>query len=371
MTAHARALDLAGAGPAFLLAPGEANELVAHLRACADCARSAARLRADAASLGALDPAVSPRLHDRLLEVAVSAPRTGPSPLGLVLVFVLLAVGVVGASIGVGAYLRPVPPAPASIRPASAITWQAGAVDLGATEIRIEQDGATLVGAGTATVDGDPGDATRWTIEGQWTEQGRRQAMFLAFGSDGASWWIRDIRTFDSNAKIGRDTTFDTKVMTTTPVGRPFRGTIDVDNGIVGDGAARIRIRDAFITAAPTDLVNEPVLGTRIVLREGGNAAVDGNPFDSGGPLRCSGILLLSPRAAEARLLALGYSLSWRLQTAESANQGTSVPSLAAPTTGFISGAAIGTSGELIVFVQDPDRPILPAASMPLGCATP
>ena len=63
--AHARALDLAGLAPAFAAGPDDAVELHAHLRTCPECRLQAARMRADLAAIGAANPAVSPRLHDR------------------------------------------------------------------------------------------------------------------------------------------------------------------------------------------------------------------------------------------------------------------------------------------------------------------
>jgi len=142
MTGHARALDLAGAAPAFRLDADESRELAAHLRACPDCARAAARMRTDAAALGAIDPAVSPRLHDRLQEVAVSAPRTRPSALGIVLAFVLLAAGVVGASLGVGALVAPrVPVASSPVLAAEAgdvLSWSTDVAQLRAGSFAIE-----------------------------------------------------------------------------------------------------------------------------------------------------------------------------------------------------------------------------------------
>ena len=83
-------------------------------------------MRADLAAIGAANPAVSSRLHDRIREAAVSRPRSGVGAIGVLAILALLAVGVVGASIGVGAYLnRPQDPLPPTARawPSRPTTW--------------------------------------------------------------------------------------------------------------------------------------------------------------------------------------------------------------------------------------------------------
>jgi hypothetical protein len=111
------------------------------------------------------------------------------------------------------------------------------------------------------------------------------------------------------------------------------------------------------------DIVSEP-LGGGIKLNGDGD-----DPFRPGGQLACSGILQLAPPAAEARLRALGYRLSWRLDRKTGPNTGFAEAMPQAPTTGFISDTAVGTSGELIVFVQDPTAPDGDPATLPPGCA--
>ena len=126
------------------------------------------------------------------------------------------------------------------------------------------------------------------------------------------------------------------------------------------------------IAVSPASTVNEPALGTRITLVENGNPALNGDPFAVGGPLRCSGIFQLTPQAAEARLLALGYALSWRLETATGGNTGYAEAWATAPDRGWITGSAVGMNGELIVFVADPDRPFGGPPREPFPeCATP
>jgi hypothetical protein len=115
-TTHEQALAIAGAAPAFRMTQGEERELRDHLRTCADCTRRVARMRADLDAIGRVDPAVSARLHDRIREVAVTPRRSGTGIAGLLIVFLLLSLGTIGAAMGVGALeARPAAP-PADAR---------------------------------------------------------------------------------------------------------------------------------------------------------------------------------------------------------------------------------------------------------------
>ena len=204
--AHARALDLAGLAPAFAAGPDDAVELHAHLRTCPECRLQVARMRADLAAIGAANPAVSPRLHDRIREAAVSRPRSGVGAIGVLAILALLAVGVVGASIGVGAYLdRRRIPCPPRARawpspPTTRSSWRTDVVAMAAREFAIQADGLSFSGVPGVDVQSDPGDLDRWTLEARWAEHGREQRMNLYFKGDVASWWIDGIQVYDGTA---------------------------------------------------------------------------------------------------------------------------------------------------------------------------
>jgi hypothetical protein len=370
MTAHARALDLAGAAPAFRLAPAEERELTAHLRGCPDCARCVAGLRADAFAIGRLDPPLSAQLHDRIREVAVTTPRRGPSALGIVVIVALLAVGAVGASIGVGAWLSATPaPKPLVDEPGDVIHWSTDVVELAAKEFYIDAGQLRFTGTPSAQVDSDPGTLEAWTLEVSWPEQGREQRLYLYFGADDSSWWIDEVRVYDGapgrNAKWA---TFPGGPWARTPLGRVFDGDLDIA-GTSATGPVKLHLGGLRIAVRPDDHVTAPI-GGGIRLQELPNDA--GNPFRPGGALHCSGILQLTPLEAEARLLALGYALSWRWQYSTGANTGYAEIRDRAPETGWITDAGVGSSGELIVFVADPARPFGgPARDLPEDCSAP
>jgi hypothetical protein len=373
---HARALDLGAATPAFQLTHADAAELRAHLAGCADCARRVARMRADLDQVGALDPAVSPRLHDRIREIAVTQPRTGPSPLGVLLVLSLLAIGVVGASIGVGAFLsRPItapktePTLPADA--ANLVDWRTDVVELTATSLVIDANGKRFFGAARPRLSSDPGDPRHWTLEATWPEQGVEQRLTFVFAGDGAAWWIDDVQAYDGakDAKWVDLMPDPTAPTPKTPLGTTFQGDLDL-KGAGETGDVRVHLGGLRIAVHPQDNVAEPITGVRKVLVENADPAVNGNPFLPGGPLHCSGILQLPPLAAEARLQVEGYALSWRWDTATGPNQGYAEPRAQAPSTGWITDTQVGSSGELIVFVANPANPFGgPPRDLPEDCA--
>lgn len=374
---HLGALDLAAAAPAFAPSGAEARDLRDHLRTCPDCARSVARMRADLAAIGRLDPAVSPRLHDRIREIAVTPPRSGPSAIGIVLVLALLAVGVVGVSIGVGAMwgTRPaVVPTPALPRlEGDAVDWRTPVVELAARQLAIDAGGHRFLGVARPDLVSDPGDPTRWTLEATWREQGVEQRLSLYFAADDASWWVDRIGVYDGDDSP-KWATFGPPpdgAWMRTPLGETFSGDLNVE-GASATGPVRLHLGGLRVAVHPQDTVAPPIGGVRKVLTENGNPSIDGDPFDRGGPLHCSGILLMPPQAAEARLQLEGYGLSWRWLTSTGTNMGTSEPRDHAPATGWITETAVGMNGELILFVANPaSPPDAPAPTPPQDCAAP
>jgi hypothetical protein len=99
-----------------------------------------------------------------------------------------------------------------------------------------------------------------------------------------------------------------------------------------------------------------------------GGVPLKTDPFAIGGPLHCSGILQMRPIDAEHHLLNRGIRLSWRFVTKTGPNMGFSDPRLRAPATGWISGTALGSDGELIVFVEDPAKPMANPIAAPADC---
>lgn len=351
---HERAGDLAAAVPAFRLADADARNLAAHLLGCPACARRAARLRTDLDAIGRPDPAVSPRLHDLIREAAVNPPRTGPSVLGMLLAFVLLAVAAIGVSAGVGAFQSSRPPA--SDTSPDAVSWQTEVVALSAKALWIDTAAGRLVPPATATVRSDPGDTTRWTLEVDWTTT-TQQRLNLYFKADAGTWWIDSIRIYDATgAAAGGPKWIELTggPWARTPIGQGYAGTLD----IVSDpatGTATLHLDRVRIAVHPLDHVRDPLPNA---------------PTPSLSGLLCSGVLQLPPSVADARLRAMGWAVDWRWQYRVDDRTGQSEVRTTPPESGSISDAVPGPDGTLVVMVQDPARPMMPALTPPPSCAT-
>jgi hypothetical protein len=361
MTDHRRWLELAATAPAFLPTPGDADGLAAHLESCPACAHRAAGLRADFAAVGGLlDSGSHTGLRERVAEAAALEPA-GLHPILLVGLLGLLLAAVLGATMTVGGALLggdELLPAPAGLPDISgkAIVWETAVVHLGADRVELRVNGSVLSAATRAVkVGGDPGDLDRWTLEVAWQDAGLQLWLSLYFKSDGATWWIDEVRASDAAGAGTKWATFPRGRLAVTPLGQAFRGDLTAS----GFGPKRqidLTMRGVVLSVTPRPAFVAPA------------GAGQGVAADVA-KLRCSGILQLPPRLAEQELR--GFKISWRWQYRTGPDEGVAEVRVAAPQLGYISGAEIGTNGELIVFVEDPNRPLLPPAAVPADCPNP
>ncbi len=358
MTDHRGWLELAASRPTFEMVPTESADLEVHLASCDACTREAAALRTDLAQVARLEvPAASMRLRARVREAASVGDTSGSARNVVTIAAVgLLAAALLGATLGVGSYLSqhndPITPLDpnAGVMPdlkSKRIVWATEVVQLGADKVTIDTGGTTL-NAETAAmkVSSDPGSLTSWTLEVIWFEAGLEQRLNLYFKADNASWWVDEVSVYDGVAPNPDWATFPPGPHFRERLGQAFTGDIDLA-GLGRAGPVRLRIDGAILAVAPHPSFVQP---------PGGAAPLASDPFAPGGQLHCSGILQRRPMDAERALQGFGIRLSWRLQWKTGPNTGYSDIRLTAPE-GFINGTALGSDGELIVFVADPARP--------------
>jgi hypothetical protein len=374
VTDHRRWLELAASRPTFAMSPTESAELEAHLASCDPCSRQIAALRADLALVARLEvPAASMRLRERVREAAGVGDTSGSARnVAMIAAVGLLAALLLGATLGVGAFLAQPNDPISELDPNSAaalaalkakrILWTTEVVQLGADKLTIDANGTTLhAETQKVRVEGDPGSLTAWTLEVTWFEASLEQRLHLYFKADARSWWIDEVRVYDGVGPQPDWAKFPRAVLGRTLLGQPFTGDID----LAGQGRAgpvRLRIDGAVLAVAPHPSFVQP---------PGGGIPLKVDPFEPGQPLHCSGILQLRPSDAERALQAQGIRLSWRLEWSTGPNTGYADVRLSAPD-GFITGTALGSDGELIVFVADPGRPFGgPAATLPPDCPPP
>ena len=339
-----------------------------HVGVCPSCSVVLAGVRADAsavATYAAGDPAAWVR--QRVLRAA-GGRRSAWSGVARLFAIGLLAVAAVAGGVaGGGALLGlrtaaegPPPPILADLVSGKPVIWKTSAVLLAADEVTVEANGATLHPArNPSKVGGDPGSLTYATLEIAWAEAGREQRINLYLAADATSWWMSEARAYD-NVAVGAkpDWAMLGNLVGRQPLGQPFAGDLDLA-GSGRAGPVHVRIAGAVLAMSPQRSYVDPAVG---------GGPLDGDPFAIGGPLRCSGILQLSPPDAERELAARGIRLSWRFTWKTGPDMGFAELRLHAPATGWISSTALGGDGELIVFVEDPARPMGDPIPFPKDC---
>ena len=363
MTAHTRWLELAAAEPAFPLAPDERRGLDEHLAGCEACAGRAHGLRRDIRALASMDAGRPSRSVEDRVRIALLEPRGLSGRLVAAVVVSLLALSAVGVSLGVGA--APPPAAPvAEIGADKRLVWRTDVVLLGVNDFRIEANGLVFAGDADASVTGDPGGPTSWSLELSWREHGHEQRLDLYFKADGGSWWIDELRVGDGLPPPD-SATFPPGPHAPTPIGQDFVGDLD----FVGEGGAgpvRVHLGDAVLHVAPREDAAAPP-GGGVVLPE------NATPFAPGGPLHCSGVLQMTPADAHRALVGLGYRVTWRLVERKTQTE-SFWHVLDQPPDGVIWGShepSASTDGALIVAVLPPTDPLAKRAPFPADCPAP
>lgn len=111
----------------------------------------------------------------------------------------------------------------------SPVAWKTETVSFVADDFWIIADGQRFSATGIdVSLHSDPGDPTYTTLEVIWMQNQREMRLNIYFHSDGTRWWSDEIRTY--NAQISGDWLFYHRTFFESPVGVPFRGTIDVVN---------------------------------------------------------------------------------------------------------------------------------------------
>lgn len=257
---------------------------------------------------------------------------------------------------------------------APGITWHDGAVTLTAASVTIDVGGQLFEPpAARVSVHSDPGSATYRTLEIEWLAGQQQMRLFLYFKADGVNWWASEIRTYDGQPTP--DWVYYRGPLLKTPIGQTYRGDLDIqssDGKVPGHLVIKGMRLDAF----------QPGDGPRTLQdchNVGAASSPNGSepdPMASGQPLANAGLGSMSPLEIGQLLQAKRYCYTFRLEW-QYADSPTATADLitgysqiwCVPPAGKVSDFAYGSSGELIVFVEDPTlRTVDPNTPTRVGC---
>jgi hypothetical protein len=225
MTDHSRWQTLAASGLDFELRADDAAALADHQAGCADCRSVSAGLRADAQALRSIDFGPTPaRLRVHVAEKGVAMGRDGPSLGTLLIAAVLLLIATLAGTAAVGALLNQRPSVPDL--EGNHVHWKTEVVDLEAGDFWIAVSDQRFIGATGMSVRSDRGTGASWTLELTWQEHGREMRLNMYFASDSRDWWIREVRTYDGNAR--GEWVYYVAPQFRAPVGQAFDGELSL-----------------------------------------------------------------------------------------------------------------------------------------------
>ncbi len=267
------------------------------------------------------------------------------------------------ALVAVSALWSPSAFAQADPTPAPAIDWRTEVVHLSADSMALEANDLVFTTVGAPLGYGsDPGGPDYWTLEVDWTEHGVDQRLNIYFGSDGTDWWVDEVRTYDGYPQ--GEWIYYQAPMLRAALGETVLGDVRLEGVGTGRPESDLIVPGVLTIGGMTLAVSPRSLDRMYAAPPGGGIAVETDPFEPGQPLHCSGILQLDPAAAHQRTLDAGYRVSYRLMHPTKPAE-----VLLVPPEGTIESTALGSHGEIVVFVNDASLGAVPQATWPPDCA--
>jgi len=294
-------------------------------------------------ALRQLDAAPAPRGRTRLGGV----PRS-PEWLGLGLMAAFVVVAVVGVfALGGSTTAGPRTGAGAGTAPDyDGIRFHANGLAIDAGGQRFSLDPAT------ATVHSDPGDAKYRTLEWTWQQNGVEMRLNLYFASDGARWWVSEVRTYDGRQRGEWLTT--TGRFFERPLGSAYEGPVDLTLPVAKPGGGVGRLRMDRLVLLPT--FAGPIVAATTGPANSGDgpvlSAIDG-PFAVGQVLNCMGAESMTAQQLALYARGRGYAVDFRY--AKDSYSHDQEP----PAGSVVTDALWGSSGEILIFASSPDEPLV------------
>ena len=264
-----------------------------------------------------------------------------------------LAVLLVAAIAGLA--LLSVSPAPDTTGPAAGgpkqIVWQTNLARLEADSIAIETaEHVFRAAADRFAVTSDPGSAAYRTLEISWREHEREMRLNLYFAANATHWWVRELRVYDGRLS-GEWISFAGPLFATQR-GHSFVGDIDL-SGRNKYGSARLRIEGARLTAFVPGTGPKPFENCRFIGPAGRDMLGRPVPQPADPDLSEFGLVPgMDASAAYDQITRHAICYEFRLEF-PALNQG---QRWCVPPPGRVREFLFGSSGELLVFVEDRAR---------------
>jgi hypothetical protein len=245
-----------------------------------------------------------------------------------------------------------------------AFTWGTQLATLAADRLTIEAGGKTFVAPQELDyVTSDPGDASYRTLELGWHDEGTEMRLNIYFAADSTSWGIQHIRTYDGREP--GEWIYYLGPLAGTPLGARYDGNVDL-LGLGTHGVGRLRIDGMTLRAFEPGTIPPAFDDCRAVGR--GRAypfgpAVGHEPHPD---LSEFGIAEgMEASDVHSTLAAQGICHEFRLEF-PAINRG---QIWCTPPPGNVREFAFGSSGEILVFVEDRTRlPVDTELPQIVGC---
>lgn len=246
-------------------------------------------------------------------------------------------------------------PAPDTAGPAAGapkqIVWQTNLARLEADSIAIETaEHVFTAAADRVDVISDPGSVTYRTLEVSWLEYEREMRLNLYFAANDTHWWVSELRIYDGRPQ--GDWIGFAGPLFTTQRGQSFVGDIDL-SGRNQYGSGRLRIEGARLTAFVPGTGPRPFENCRFIGPTGRDILGRPVPQPNDPDLSEFGLISgMSASEAYDQIIHLGICYEFRLEF-PALNQG---QRWCIPPPGRVREFMFGSSGELLVFVEDRAR---------------
>jgi len=200
----------------------------------------------------------------------------------------------------------------------------------------------------TAEVHSDPGDATRRTLEWTWQQHGVEMRLNLYFASDGATWWVSELRVRDGRGR-GEWLTVPGPLFEQA-LGTAYDGPVQL-TAVGPTGPARLVVDRLVLqptfAAAPAASTTGPVSGG-----DGGPVSAP-DAFAPGQLLNCIGAESMTPQQLALFARSRRYPVEYRyLSGGHNTEQ-------EPPAGSVLTDALWGSSGQLIVMAAAPAEPFV------------